>query len=470
MRKLFAFFTATVFALSLFSCDPIPDPVNPDNPDNPENPDNPDGPDTPGPETPSVFNIALQLQFNGAAFAQAGIDVVLEDAAGTTSYHQETNENGSVSFQLLAGAYSASATFKTAAEGVRIVYNGSNSNIVVTADGEKQFPIELQKVESKQIIIKEVYTTGCQNSAAGAGKSYSNDAYVILYNNSEFEADASNIVFGAIAPSTANATNKFYNTDGVLVYENESWIPGYSAFWWFSSEVKIPAYSQIVVVLFGAIDHTQTVAESVNLSDPSYYWMNNSSVSAFTHAKYSVSESIPADHYLNGIQINLGTAWVVANNSPGIYIAQMPSAEAIALAENKDAYDTTQGSSGAQAIAKFPKANVIDAIDVWNSAQVAKSKPRFSADINTGYLVITNNNGYSAYRNVDKEATEALPENAGKLVYDYAGGTTDIELGSTDPSGIDAEASIAAGAHIIYSETNDSGKDFHQRKVASLKK
>ena len=125
MRKLFAFFTVTVFALSLFSCDPIPDPVNPDNPDNPENPDNPDGPDTPGPETPSVFDIAVQLQFNGAAFAQAGIDVELVDAAGTATYHQETNENGAATFQLLAGAYSASATFKTAAEGVRIVYNGS---------------------------------------------------------------------------------------------------------------------------------------------------------------------------------------------------------------------------------------------------------------------------------------------------------------------------------------------------------
>ena len=73
------------------------------------------------------------------------------------------------------------------------------------------------------------------------------------------------------------------------------------------------------------------------------------------------------------------------------------------------------------------------------------------------------------YRNVDKDATEALPENAGKLVYGYAGGTDDVE-GSTDPSGIDAEASIANGAHIIYSDTNNSFVDFHQRKVFSLKK
>ena len=95
--------------------------------------------------------------------------------------------------------------------------------------------------------------------------------------------------------------------------------------------------------------------------------------------------------------------------------------------------------------------------------------PRFTPELNTGYVALTNKMGYSIYRNVDKEATEALAENSGKLVYGYTGGTEDVN-GSTDPSGIDAEASIAAGAHIIYSQTNDSGKDFHQRKTASLKK
>ena len=67
---------------------------------------------------------------------------------------------------------------------------------------------------------------------------------------------------------------------------------------------------------------------------------------------------------------------------------------------------------------------------------------------------------------------EELAENAGKIVYNYAGGTFDAATnsGSTDPSGIDAEASIAAGAHIIYKDTNDSGKDFHERTKASIKK
>lgn len=84
---------------------------------------------------------------------------------------------------------------------------------------------------------------------------------------------------------------------------------------------------------------------------------------------------------------------------------------------------------------------------------------------------MTNKLGYSIYRNVDKEATEALPENEGKLVYNYGLGTTTINGGtSTDLSSIDAEASIANGAHIIYMDTNNSMNDFHQRRVASLKR
>ena len=78
--------------------------------------------------------------------------------------------------------------------------------------------------------------------------------------------------------------------------------------------------------------------------------------------------------------------------------------------------------------------------------------------------------GHTLYRNVDKEATEAIAENAGKLVYNYAGGTSDagVPYGSTDPSGIDAEKSIANGAKIIYKDTNNSSYDFHERMFASL--
>ena len=61
--------------------------------------------------------------------------------------------------------------------------------------------------------------------------------------------------------------------------------------------------------------------------------------------------------------------------------------------------------------------------------------------------------------------TESLAENNGKLVYGYALGVD----GSTDASGINAEASIRNGAHIIYQDNNNSSEDFHERQKCSLR-
>jgi hypothetical protein len=50
-------------------------------------------------------------------------------------------------------------------------------------------------------------------------------------------------------------------------------------------------------------------------------------------------------------------------------------------------------------------------------------------------------------------------------VYNYALGVDS----STDPSGIDAEASIKNGAHIIFNDTDNSTNDFHERQKCSLR-
>ena len=413
-----------------------------------------------------LVDVKFQLAYDGEALALGAVPVEVKNASGSTTYNFLTGEDGSAVIKLPVGIYTASVNFKTTTDGVHAAYNGANTNVVVSEAGQNEFRIDLQLVQNAQIIIKELYFGGCLNPESGSG--YSNDAYIVLYNNSGEEADASNIVFTFVAHYNSDASNKYY-TDGKLLYENEDWIPAYGAIWWFQSPVKIPAYSQIVVAVFGGIDHTQTVSTSVDLSKAEYYCMVNDGIPAYTAKKYSVSDQIPEEHRLTTVPISQGTAWTLSNNSPALYIGRMPAAEAKALSENVDAFDHTLGSQPAHNVVKFPKANVVDAVEAWRASSMASNQVRFSADINTGYVAITNNLGYSAYRNVDKEATEALAENAGKLVYGYAGGTTDVE-GTTDPSGIDAEASIANGAHIIYSETNDSAKDFHQRKVASLKK
>jgi hypothetical protein len=437
MKKLLVLLSAAVLALSFSACNQLP----------------------------KLASVTIQLKYEGMALAEADVPVSVVSASGVR-YESPTDPTGAATFQLPLGSYTASVTYKKASGGVYVVFTGSASNVVAAAEGTMAYTIDLNRVQGQQIIIKELYFGGCTNPSTEKG--YTNDAYVILYNNSELEADASDIVFCFGAPYNGNGSNKYY-TDGKLSYETADWTPSYGAIWWFTSPVKIPAYSQVVVAIFGGIDHTQTVSTSVNLANPAYYWMSNSDVPAYTNAKYAVADVIPAANYLTCSPFTQGNAWALSNSSPAFFIGRMNAGAAKALSEDADAYDHTMGTAAAFNVVKFPKANVVDAVEVWSAANQEKSQIRFSSDINTGMIPFTNHLGYSVYRNVDKEATEALPENAGKLVYNYAGGTADVE-GSTDPSGIDAEASIAQGAHIIYSETNSSMMDFHQRKVASLKK
>lgn len=439
MKKVFALVPLTALALLAFSCrQPILQPVP----------------------------ITIQLTNGGQAFTQEGVSVLLSDESGSISFQLLTDSEGKVSATLPVGFYTVSATWKQTDEGERITYNGSLTGLIASPEKDPFYCLDMQAVKSQLLIIKELYTGGCLNEATG--KSYSDDAYIVLYNNSETELDASDVVFCFAAPYNSTASNKYYDIEGKLLYESLPWIPALGAIWWFTAPVTIPAYSQIVVAVFGAIDHTITVPTSVNLSNPNYYWMSNDGITAYDMPKYHVSDAIPSSHYLTCVPYTQGRAWALSNSSPAFYIARMPQSQAKALSENVDDYDHTLGAGAPNYVVKMPKANVIGAVEVWPAASIKSSKARFSADINTGYIAHTNSKGYSIYRNVDKEATEALEENKGKLVYNYAGGTEDVE-GSTDPSGIDAEASIKAGAHIIYSQTNDSSKDFHQRKVASIK-
>ena len=415
------------------------------------------------------IEVAIQLVCEATPFEVEGVTVTLTDATGI-GYEAVTDATGVAVFNVLPGQYTATALHKEVIDGERIAYNGQNANILVANGLTDPFQIALNKVVSQQIIIKELYISGCVSNDGAA--SYGAGQYVILYNNSSDPADASNIVFAHGMPYEAQTTNQYYQEDGSLLYENLDWVPAGSALWWFENPVTIPPYSQIVVVFKQAIDHSQTAAAAPDLSKPEYYWMSNKDIPAYQMGNnYQVSENIPSSHYLTGHSFAMTPmGWALSASSPVFFIGRMDAATAKAMCEDTDGLDKTLGMSAFYAL-KFPKSAFIDGIEVWPAGNEENCHHRLSADVNSGHISITPKLGYTAYRNVDKAATEALPENEGKLVYGYDGGTgseADDNL-STDPSGIDAEASIKNGAHIIYSETNNTAIDFHQRRVSSLK-
>lgn len=400
--------------------------------------------------------VTVQITLDDAALAQENVTVRFADASGLATYEGATDASGVASFKVPAGLYTATASFrKLESDGVVTVYSGSEEVQVMVAT-PANVNLKVRRIKASQVIIKEVYTGGAPKDATSA---YTDDAYITLYNNSATEADLSDLVIGGIDPSTSAGTNKYYE-GGALIFENEGWLPAYSAIWTFKAGTKLAPYSELVIALFGAINHLETYPNSVDLSNSAYYWMSKND--SFNHKKYQVSDNIPSDHYLSCTPINKGTAWVIGAMAPGIFIGKMSADEVNALITDKEAYDTH-----GMTCPKFPQDKVLDAIDGWLESSVESSQLRFPASINVGYVAATNKLGHSYYRCVDADATKALPENEGKLVYGYDAG---IEGKDGDPSGIDAEASIAAGAHVIYSDTNNSSIDFHERAVTALKK
>ena len=407
--------------------------------------------------------IKVQLTVDGQPFAQEGVTVTLSD--GSSTFDAVTIQDGTASFSVLVGAYTASSSFKKSEAGLAYNYNGSAS-ITVSKDAEKVFDLPLTPSKSSQLIIKEVYNGGCMDNANS--KNYQYDKYIIIYNNSDIEVDASKMCIAMAQISNTNSTNKYAGTDGKNTYEVEGWTPASFSIWWFQDgvNVKIAPFGQIVVALNGAIDHTATYNNSVDLSKADYVMYDKESGFNLAAAYPAPAESIPADHQMKTVVFGQGTAWPfpILTASPFII---MPGSDIKAFLDVADNFDNKSTNKSGN-YAKIPTEWVLDALDIWSAADETKFFSRFPSAVNTGYQVLTNKLGYTTYRNVDKIATEAIVENEGKLVYNYAGAVDNENDG--DPSGIDAEASIANGAKIVYMDTNNSANDFHQRKVASLKK
>jgi len=409
-----------------------------------------------------VYTINVQLVNEGENFAVDSVKVTLTD--GAALYDSYTDSLGLATFKVIAGSYSATTNFSNNMS----IYNGTNDAILVNASS-RDFTLNLVKSKGSQIIIKEAYIGGCFNETNET--KYGKDTYMIIYNNSKFEADASDVVFGLLGPARAQNANKYYpEGQTTLSYEKSGWVPAYGGLFWFDTEVKMAPYSQLVVVIYNATDHTNTenggIPESVDLSKSEYYWMNGKDVAGYGDAKYIVNDKLDKSHYLDGAKINGMKSWGLDMTQPAMFIGNMKKDDAKALCSNTTDFDTTLGPVGMLACAKYPQDNILDGLEIWEFGAESKSQVRFPASINSGYVSMETYKGYSIYRNVNQEATEALAENEGKLIYNYDG-AVDAEL---EISTIDAEKSIANGAHIVYMDTNNSGLDFHQRKTASLKK
>lgn len=412
----------------------------------------------------NTFSVEVKLNYPEPFKPAENIEITLVNLTNNVTYTNSTNINGVARFEVPFGIYEVAVSETRIIAATSYIFTGNRSlNISATDLANRSVTIDLSVSKSAAIIIKELYNGGCQKDD-GSG-SFNRGQYVILYNNSSNPVSLDNFGFGAAFPYNSNQTNTFYE-DGELSFVAEGWVPAAMGIWYFPNEIQLAPGEQIVVAINSAIDNTITYSQSINFANADYYTTYD--INVYNHELYypAPSSLIPTSHYLSAIKYGDGSAWALSFSSPAFFIFKTQAITPDEFANNASNLGNYNGSSK-MIYAKVPINWVIDGIEVYR--QGYDNQKRLPAAIDAGSVYLTNNNGYTLYRNVNKEATEALEENAGKLIYNYSGGTTNILDGSSDPSGIDAEVSAANGARIIYSDTNNSTLDFHQRKKASLR-
>ena len=382
----------------------------------------------------AVQLVKLTVQVTGASDVE-DFDVELVNATTASSYMKTTDAKGTVTFEVTPGIYNASVSEILYIDGYRYVYNGTTSNITLTAGKDATATIQLKEAKTSQVIIKELYNGGCKTDD---GKNFQQDKCIILYNNTGVKATLTNLGFGMASPANSQANNKNYGEDGKLTYEADGFTPSWNGIWFYNGTIEIEPYSQLVINVQGAIDNTKTHSQSINYANAQYYCMYDPE-SGYNSPSYypTPADVIPTSHYLKAVRVGLGVAWSLSVSSPALFIYQAPNVNLSEYANNTNNIWYDGGSEGQQvwACVKIPNAWVFDGIEVFSNAY-DDNKKRLTSDIDAGSVGLTNYLGHTLYRNVDKVATEALSENAGKLVYNYSLGVDK----STDPSGIDAEA------------------------------
>lgn len=419
-----------------------------------------------------IFDHSGNISIGEVTIALTGIDesmeafeVQLRNTATGSLFTGQTDARGTATFSVTPGIYEASVTARRSADGYAYIYNGTSGQITVLKDQAQQVSISVKQARTSQLVIKELYNGGCIKDDGVTTFHY--DKCLILYNNSPLPASVSDLCIGAAAPANAQANNKNYTDDGQLVYEPEGFIPVWNGLWYFPSTLEIEPYEQVVVNIHGAIDNTLTVSNSVNYANKDYYCMYDPESGYYNTNYYPTpSDAIPTSHYLKAIVFGLGNGWPFSTSSPALIVFQTKGVTPREFAGNTANLWYSGGeASQVNACVKVPNEWIIDAVEVYSANYRNACVKRLTSDIDAGYVWLTNLQGHTLYRNVDQDATEALTENNGRLVYNYALGVD----GSTDPSGIDAEASIRNGARIVYQDTNNSTNDFHERQTCSLR-
>lgn len=166
------------------------------------------------------YRLYVQLKVPGDIALQtaSGTEVKLINTDNGTTYRALADTNGLASFDAEYGIYrlSAQLTWQEDAFSAYLLNAGLENVLLTSGQGAGQDTIDIQLTNSplSQIIIKEVYYSGCYDE-----KQYAKDGYLSIYNNSDRTVWLDSLCVGTIGPGNATKISPWltYTPDKLAV-------------------------------------------------------------------------------------------------------------------------------------------------------------------------------------------------------------------------------------------------------------
>ncbi len=364
------------------------------------------------------------------SYCREGVMVETTDIYTSASYALATDKRGVVEFKLPCGFY----RIAVADDADDAIFNGSSDRVQLTNENRSlQLPLTYSKPGN--IIIRELYCGGC--SKAPHEGSYQSDRYFILHNNSHQTEYLDGLAFGTLDPYNSNAPsgNVWTTTDesGAILFRE--YAPVIDAVWQLpgsGSDFPLAPGEGAVVVINGAIDHTQQFPESVNLNHEEYFVCYNPTL--FPNESYhpTPGDKIQKERYCKAVKVGQSKAYIISLSSPTLIIFRAPEEMDLATYLNDLNASTVTKPGSSDICVKVPWEWVLDGMEVYNG-MASNNQKRLADEVDAGYVYLSGSSmGHTLHRHLDVEASEA--------------------------AGYD-----------IYLDTNNSSSDFYERDEQSLK-
>ncbi len=182
-------------------------------------------------ETPSTYSFSVTVnypdEFNSGGSA-TGKEVLIRELQTGREFTGNTNETGTVTFNVRGGNYDIIVSFSEKHEidfdgypvKKTVLFNGAINAATILENGNS-FTIQTEySIQNEGFVIKELYTSG---SRTPEGKSYGAAKFVEIYNNSDKVLYSDGLCFGVVHSTTTYEPTPWVDENGNLLPRIPLW-------------------------------------------------------------------------------------------------------------------------------------------------------------------------------------------------------------------------------------------------------